>query len=159
MSEYRPPVTVTAGHQAACDGLGGYLLPKKELVSVLQILLMARRLKVPSFLPEASTLVRELSTFRARIPPAADDTLPDWREGPHDDLVLAVAVAAWTAERWIEPYTGPPHVLVKLILRPVAITPGRPDVAAGEFGLIGLVLVHPPITHGTGLVEQQPPNG
>jgi len=28
----------------------------------------------------------------------ADDTL-DWREGPDDDLVLALAIAAWEAER------------------------------------------------------------
>lgn len=27
-----------------------------------------------------------------------DDTL-DWREGPDDDLVLALAIAAWEAER------------------------------------------------------------
>jgi hypothetical protein len=62
--------------------------------------------KVLSSLPDASTLVRELTTFRAKVMPAAD-MLPDWRDGPHDDSVLAVAVAAWMAERWVEPYAGP----------------------------------------------------
>jgi hypothetical protein len=27
------------------------------------------------------------------------DTLEAWREGPHDDLVLAVAIAAWQSEQ------------------------------------------------------------
>jgi hypothetical protein len=101
------PLTITAGHQTAGDGAGGSLVPKKELVSVLQILLQARRLKVPSSLPESPALVRELSAFRARVAPATDDTRADWRERPHDDLVLAVTVAAWMAERWVEPYAGP----------------------------------------------------
>jgi len=34
---------------------------------------------------------------------ATADLLDAWRDGPHDDLVLAVAVAAWRAERCLGP--------------------------------------------------------
>ncbi len=93
------PVTVTAGHAAGPDERGGWLVPKKELVSTLQVLWQARRLKVSPSLPEAQTLVRELTAFQVKVTASANDLLVAWREGPHDDLVLAVAVAAWLGER------------------------------------------------------------
>jgi hypothetical protein len=70
-------------------------VPKKELVSVLQVLLQFRRIKVPSSLPQAQILVQELLNFKAKIRTPSDDTLAEWREGTHDDLVFAVAIAAW----------------------------------------------------------------
>jgi hypothetical protein len=33
------------------------------------------------------------------VPTSTTETLDAWREGPHDDLVLAVAIAAWRGER------------------------------------------------------------
>jgi hypothetical protein len=95
------PITVTSGHQATRAETGGWLVPKKELVSLLQILLQARRIKVPKSLPDADTLVQQLATFKAKVP-AQDETLLDWRERPHDDMVLAVAIAAWQAQHQLE---------------------------------------------------------
>jgi hypothetical protein len=92
------PVTVTAGHSVGLDDRGGWLVPKKELVSALQVLLQSRRLQVAPALAEAQTLARELTTFRVKVVAAAADAAA-WRDGPHDDLVLAVAVAAWEGER------------------------------------------------------------
>jgi hypothetical protein len=77
-------------------------VPKKELVGVLQVMLQARRIKVAPTLPEAATLVRELTTFQVKITPAANEVFGAWREGQHDDLVLAVAIAVWQAERALE---------------------------------------------------------
>jgi hypothetical protein len=52
-------------------------------------------------------LVQELLAFRVKIDPlTAHDSYGTWREGAHDDLVLATAVAAWWAERR-QPDTGP----------------------------------------------------
>jgi hypothetical protein len=97
------PITITGGHKATPDERGGYLVPKKELVSVLQVMLQARRIKVAPTLPEAATLVRELTTFQVKITPAANEVFGAWREGQHnDDLVLAVAIAVWQAERQLE---------------------------------------------------------
>jgi hypothetical protein len=38
--------------------------------------------------------------FRMKTVPLTDDVI-EWRERPHDDLVLAVAVAAWQGERYV----------------------------------------------------------
>jgi hypothetical protein len=92
------PITITAGHQATYDA-GIWMVPKKELVGVLQVLLQGRRLRVAPTMGEAQTLVRELTNFRAKVTVATAEVELDWREGAHDDLVLAVAVAAWEGER------------------------------------------------------------
>ncbi len=91
-------VVVTTGHESTFDS-GTWMVPKLELVGTLQVLLQSRRLKLATTLPEAGTLVQELTTFRAKPAPASNDPYLDWREGPQDDLVLAVAIAAWRAER------------------------------------------------------------
>jgi hypothetical protein len=43
--------------------------------------------------------VQELLAFRVKVAASANETFEAWRERDHDDLVLAVAVAAWTGER------------------------------------------------------------
>jgi hypothetical protein len=92
------PVLVTAGHRSSSDPRGGWSVPRHELAATLQVLLQSRRLRVSPGLPEASTLLRELAAFQVKVKAAADE--PDaWREGSQDDLVLAVAVAAWLKER------------------------------------------------------------
>jgi hypothetical protein len=50
-------------------------------------------------LPESAMLVRELAAFQLKVSAASKEELDAWREGAHDDLVLAVAVAAWLGER------------------------------------------------------------
>jgi hypothetical protein len=91
-------VTITTGLKASFDA-GSWLVPKKELVGVLQMLLQSRRIRVAETLPEAGTRVKELENFRAKVAPSStSDLLADWRDAPHDDLVLAVVVAAWYAE-------------------------------------------------------------
>jgi hypothetical protein len=92
-------VTVTAAHAGAWDDRGTWLVPKKDLVGVLQLLLQGRRLKVAPALAMAQTLAAELQQFKLKAVPMTADAAVEWRERPHDDLVLAVAVAAWEAER------------------------------------------------------------
>jgi hypothetical protein len=48
-------------------------------------------LKVARDSPEAETLVNEPLNFYVKITTAANDVYGAWREGTHDDLVLAVA--------------------------------------------------------------------
>jgi hypothetical protein len=92
------PVTITGGHKAAPGEGMGWLVPKKELVGTLQVLLQARRLHVARHLAEAQTLIDELMLFQVKVTAAANETFGTWREGRHDDLVLAVAIAAWAGE-------------------------------------------------------------
>ena len=62
-------------------------------------------------LPEADLLGQELHNFQMRPRPvlAATDPLAAWREGQHDDLVLAVALAAWCGEQGLPPLSDPPQ--------------------------------------------------
>jgi hypothetical protein len=92
------PLTITAGNQARITEDGGWAVPKKDLVSTLQVLLQSRRIKVAPRLRESQTLVKELTNFRVKANLSSNETLEAWREGPHDDLVLAVAIAAWQSE-------------------------------------------------------------
>jgi hypothetical protein len=91
-------LTVTAGMKAMFDQ-GLWLVPKKELVGVMQVLLQGRRLQIAPTLVEADLLIRELQNFRARPPARESSEVLDWRDGAHDDLVLATAIAAWEGER------------------------------------------------------------
>jgi len=91
------PVTVI-GSGAPPGAVVGLQVPKLELVGTLQVLLQTRRLQIADALPEAAVLVRELEAFRAAPPVLRGESVESWREREHDDLVLAVAVAAWLGE-------------------------------------------------------------
>lgn len=73
-------------------------VPKRLLVSTVQVALQTGRLKIAPELSEAATLVRELLNFQVKITDHAHDTYGAWREGTHDDLVLAVALALWAGK-------------------------------------------------------------
>jgi hypothetical protein len=74
-------------------------VPKRDLAAVVAVLLQGRRLKIAQALPEAATLTRELAAFRVKIDPqTSHDSYAAWREADRDDLVLAVALAAWWGE-------------------------------------------------------------
>src|SRR5688572_25297881 len=62
--------TITAGTATTYDpDTGEYRVPKRDLVSVMAVLLEQRRLQVSAALPEADTLKRELQTFRRKMTP------------------------------------------------------------------------------------------
>jgi hypothetical protein len=89
------PILVTSGDSLSADC--GYLkIPKKDLVAMAQTLLQGGRLKIAREIPLADLILRELQGFRMTVPLGGDDR-PAWREGPHDDLVLALAVGLWIA--------------------------------------------------------------
>jgi hypothetical protein len=91
-------IQITGGADVTTeDGLTR--VPKRDLVSVAQVALQTERLKIAATLPEAATLVRELESFQVKISlETAHDSYGAWREGAHDDLVLAVCLALWIAE-------------------------------------------------------------
>ena len=97
-SLYITTVTLVAGDQSAHDG-SDYRVPKKDIVSVTQVLLQTGRLKIAKALPHAKLLARELMNFRSRVTTQTIESQLDWREGANDDLVLALAIAAWQAEQ------------------------------------------------------------
>jgi hypothetical protein len=97
------PINITAGHEKNFRK-GVWNVPKKELVGVLQVLLQSRRLKIVESLPDAKTLTQELANFKVKVTASANETFEAWRERDHDDMVLAVAIAAWCGERAQQPF-------------------------------------------------------
>ena len=91
-------LTLMAGDQMVQDGKS-YRVPKRDVISTTQVQLQEGRLKIARTLPHASLLARELVNFRVRVASKGSEDALDWREGPHDDLVFALAIAAWEAER------------------------------------------------------------
>jgi hypothetical protein len=92
------PVVITFEGGVTRGGDGSWHVPKKELVTALQLLLQGRRLHTSPALEHAATLVKELENFRVKITAALKETFESVREGLHDDLVLAAAMAAWVGE-------------------------------------------------------------
>jgi hypothetical protein len=102
------PILITGGHATAMDeDAGGWHVAKKELVSVLQVLLGSRRLVLGTPPPAlGKTLAKELRLFSAKITAAGNEKLEAWRERDHDDLCLAVALAAFLGERTAAGWDG-----------------------------------------------------
>lgn len=97
-------VTIHGGDAVSRDG-DDYRTPKKDLVGNIQVLIQNRRLKIAAEMDLAPVLTAELGNFRSKTSLAGHDTYgagEDWREGNHDDLVLAVALACWYGERSVD---------------------------------------------------------
>lgn len=93
-------VSIHGGDAVSQDpSISGYRVPKRDLVSNLQLLFQQRRLRIPTNLRESDILIQELRSFRVQISDAGHDSYGAWRSGEHDDMVLAVALAAWMAQR------------------------------------------------------------
>jgi hypothetical protein len=95
-------ITLHGGSSVSRDPQrASFRVPKRDLITVTQVLLQNGRLWVASGLPEAETLKKELLNFRVKIDPkTAHDSYEHWRESDHDDLVLATSMAAWFRQYW-----------------------------------------------------------
>jgi hypothetical protein len=96
------PITITGGDKVTRDGRS-IRVPKRDLVSTLQVLFQTKRLKIAGDLNESQTLMEELLNFQVKISLTGHDSYGAWRERTHDDLVLAVALACWAAEKRLLP--------------------------------------------------------
>ena len=98
-------ITITGGDQVKHDG-NEFKVPKRDLVGMLQRLLQTGELKVSNKLTLARVLVKEMSNFKVKISTKGHDSYGAWREGEHDDLVLAVACASWFGRHFGVPRVG-----------------------------------------------------
>jgi hypothetical protein len=77
-----------------------FRVPKRDLVGIVSVRLQNRSLRFTNAGPFAAILQRELLNFRVKIDPVTShDSYAAWREGEHDDLVLATAIALWWGDR------------------------------------------------------------
>jgi hypothetical protein len=100
------PVTIATSAMGAArrdEQTGDWTVPKKDLIGAMTALAHQGRLSVSDQLPEARTFKEELRNFRMKITAASNLTFEAWRENDKDDLVLAVAMVCWAAQRWGTP--------------------------------------------------------
>ncbi len=98
------PVMISGGDRETREG-DVYSVPKRNLVAAAQIELQNGRLKIVPTLAESQTLRGELEGFKVKIKLlTGHDSYGEWRQGKHDDLVLATALALHFARR--APATG-----------------------------------------------------
>lgn len=93
------PITITGGDSVSPADGSGYRVPKRDLVSTMQIALQAGELKFADRLRYRDIVMAEFLNFKAKISAKGHDSYAaggtDWREGEHDDIVLAVSLACW----------------------------------------------------------------
>src|SRR5215203_4574680 len=103
-------ITITGGDSVTKAEGGGIRVPKRDLASAPLILMQNGQLKIAEALQLAPVLKRELLNFKVKINIATGhDSYEAWREGDHDDLVLAVAMACWCGERYLRKETSRPR--------------------------------------------------
>jgi hypothetical protein len=90
-------VTIHGGEKVTRNS-GTYNVPKGDLVASLEVPFHTGALKVAEGLKLWGVLREELQNFRRKINlSTAHASYEHWREGDHDDLVLACALACWGA--------------------------------------------------------------
>jgi hypothetical protein len=93
------PITVTGEHGAVSHSPDvGWLVPRRDLVSSALTLFEQEQLKIAEGLDLARTLTQEFTDFKPKAP---KEELEGWRLAKNDDLVLAVAMSVWVAERFL----------------------------------------------------------
>jgi hypothetical protein len=90
-------ITITGGAGWHRETGRQWHVSKVMLVGTVQKFLQSGRLRIGRTLKHAGTLQRELRGFRVQVSKAATE-IYGAREGAHDDLTLALAVALFVAE-------------------------------------------------------------
>ncbi|MGZ4848160.1 MAG: hypothetical protein ACXV5N_10245 [Halobacteriota archaeon] len=75
-------------------------LPKTQMVSTLVALFDSERIKLPKASKESETMVEELLNYEIHVSEEGRDQYGAFKVGTHDDLVTALGLACWYAERY-----------------------------------------------------------
>lgn len=94
-------ITISGGQNVTPAAIGGFVVPKRDLVQTLQVVHQTKRLLLVDGLTEGPTLIREILNFHPKIDPVTghDSYEASGREGIHDDLVVSVSLAVWYYEQ------------------------------------------------------------
>jgi hypothetical protein len=88
-------VTITGADGVSRRPNGDWLVPKRDLVTGLQLMLQQEELRIASGIRAGDVLVKELREMRVKVGVSGHENFEAWRSGAHDDLVLATALACW----------------------------------------------------------------
>ncbi|HXB74992.1 MAG TPA: hypothetical protein VNY05_42565 [Candidatus Acidoferrales bacterium] len=92
------PAIIT-GADAETNSDGYYKVPKRDLIVGLQVLLQRGGLQIAAGMKLGPVLVDEMAAMRVKQTARGHEQFGAWREGEHDDLVFAVALAHWGARK------------------------------------------------------------
>jgi hypothetical protein len=96
-------VTMTAGEQAtegrSSFGILRWNVPKRDLMSGVQLLLERGELRIAKELREAGQLIKELLDIRAKTKSTGRVRMGADGCGEHDDLAIALALACWRGQK------------------------------------------------------------
>jgi hypothetical protein len=96
--------TITAGFNEGEYKDGWGTVPKLHLCGATQAVVQQRRVRYADGLPLGPVLEKEMETFEVKVTENRNETFASWREGTHDDILLALALLVWYGER---NYFGP----------------------------------------------------
>lgn len=88
-------IQITGGYTINQNEDGNYTVPKRELVAAGTILLESNRLYILPELEHSDLLVKEMEAFKMKMNKRGHEQYEG--EGEHDDMVMAVLMAAWFA--------------------------------------------------------------
>jgi len=95
-------VTITGGEKESireCFGGSECNVPKRDLIAALQVSLEKNQFRIASDISDLGSLVEELVNVRNVARESGRERIGADRAGEHDDLVIAVSLAAWKAAR------------------------------------------------------------
>jgi hypothetical protein len=122
-------VTISGGQAETSPGPHETVLPKRDLVGALEVVLEQKRLIIVKGLQGSRDLRAELKAFNFALSASGHDSYGA-ASGAHDDLVLATSLAIWSAERWLARGGRKPGVRMKVYARTPVARPA-PDVWGG----------------------------
>jgi hypothetical protein len=95
---YPLAITITAGDTVVENGSRGCRVPKRDLVSTIEVLLQEGKLKIAQNMSDRAVLVDELLNFRAGISASGRDTYAA-AGSAHDDFVMSLGLCCWRARQ------------------------------------------------------------
>lgn len=90
------PINITGGREPS-EGNDSLNIPKRDLIMATLIAFEKGHLKFAGDMPELETLTEELQNFEMRFTTKGNDTYSA-KGSNHDDLVLALSLAVWSAK-------------------------------------------------------------
>ena len=106
-------ITITGGRTINKISSAAITVPKTLLASAVDIVLAEDRLDITMKASASMPLKAELQGFRVKIRATGTEALEAWREGTHDDLVLATALAVWRGEGVSMPISWPANWMAR----------------------------------------------
>jgi hypothetical protein len=98
------PVVITGGvNEIHEPGDWSWRVPRKTLLTVVQILFMRGQIKLPKGHPLTAELEHEIRNVKRRAKAGTNEATEIGRETEHDDIFFALCLAAWQVTKYYQP--------------------------------------------------------